>query len=121
LNVVWFWNLGAGATTLIEKLSSGLVAIGCMRKCIKLICGERVVSTIQVESPVCFIMDLPALGQFLATGYKGQIWIFDYSGKCVDCLASDSRENNPIWIVQQLSPEVVTPAWANGIIRHLQL
>lgn len=114
-------HLGAAATTLIETLSNGMVAVGCMGKCIKLFRSDHVVATVPVSSPVCFVADLPDRGQFLATGYRGQIWLFDYDGKCVDSLEADSRENNPVWNVQRVGTAVIAPAWANGTIRQLEL
>ncbi len=114
-------HLGAAATTLIETLSNGLLAVGCMGKCIKLLRRDSVVGSIPVESPVCFVADLPDRGQFLATGYRGQIWIFDYDGTLVDSMEADSRENNPVWNVQRPETGVIAPAWANGTVRLIEL
>lgn len=114
-------HLGAGATTLIAWLENGLLAVGCFGRCVKLLQGEHVVSSISVESPICFLLDLPERKQFLATGYKGQAWIFNYAGEQQDVFLLDSRENNPVWIGDRLAGGKIVLAWCNGTIRILKL
>ncbi len=119
--VEWQEKIGRGATTLINWLENGLLAVGCMFKSILLLYGFDVIQSIPVDSPVCFVMDLPGTGTFFATGYKGQIWRFDYAGRLVDEFILDSRENNPIWIAQPDSQNNMVFAWANGAIRTISM
>lgn len=118
--VIFDQHLGAGATTLVTWLPNETLAVGCMGKKICLLRYRKVIQVIDVEDPVCFIADLPDKGLFYATGYRGQIWVFDYQGRLVDQFTLDSRENNPIWIGQTLGPNQVVLAWANGMIRVIQ-
>ena len=97
------------------------MAVGCMLKSIFLLSGTDIVERIAVSSPVCFVMDLPGTGTFIATGYKGQIWRFDYTGQLVDEFVLDSRANNPIWIAQPDKARNVIFAWANGTIRTISM
>jgi outer membrane protein assembly factor BamB len=120
--IAWEQHLGAGAVTYIASLQSGMMAVGCMARCVKLFRGTEEVMSITVPSPVCFVQDLPVQWRFLATGYRGEIWVFDDNGKCVDEFTLDSRENNPIWIAQPVeSPTRIAFAWANGVIRIIDL
>jgi len=119
--IVFEENLGSGAITFSSLLSDGTLAIGSMGKKINLLKSEKVIRTIQVKSPVCFLIDIPELKYFLATGYKGQVWVFDYDGEKVDELLMEVRENNPIWIGQAIQDGRCVLAWANGDIRMIQI
>jgi hypothetical protein len=119
--IVWQQDLGIGATTIVSRLSNGLLAVGALNFKIALLENETLQRIIPTASPVCYLMDLPAKQSFVATGYKGQIWLYDYDGKLTDEFTLDNRENNPIWIAQPQSPETIVFAWANGTIRIIQV
>lgn len=119
--IVWQEDLGIGATTLVCALANGQLAVGGMNFKIALLNDGVIRQTISTPSPVCFVMDLPESKSFVVTGYKGQIWLFNYQGKLIDEFVSGSRENNPIWIVQSLAPDTAVFAWANGTIGTIQL
>jgi len=120
--VVHTSHQGAGGLTYVRRLSTGELVIGCFAKQLQILQGTRLRQRIQTDSPVCFIEDLPHLGVLVATGYKGQIWVFDYNGRLLDSFLGDAKENNPIWIATRCgSPSTMAFAWANGIIRVIDL
>jgi hypothetical protein len=110
-------HLGCGATTLICRLGRGRMAVGGMKGKIAILFNGLIERIIDVESPVCFIDKLPGQEIYFATGYRGQIWFFDYRGRMLDSFVLDAKKNNPIWIAQEYGPGHFAFAWANGIIR----
>ncbi len=121
-SVTWQADLAAGVVTLIANLSNGLRAVGCMGRSVKLFHDTELVRSIPVPSPVCFVMDLPTSNRLLATGYRGELWVFDRDGAMTDSFVLDTRENNPVWIVQPFGDgDRVAAGWANGVVRVLDL
>jgi outer membrane protein assembly factor BamB len=116
-------DLGAGSVTYLERLANGMMAVGCFGKKIFLLQDGRIVDEIPVESPVCFLRDLPHRGLLVATGYRGQVWVLNYQGVLQDKFLLDTKENNPVWTGTQWAgePDRMAFAWANGIIRVLEI
>ena len=116
-------DLGAGALTYLQWLANGELAVGCFSKKIFLLCDGKVTREILVESPVCFLRNIPHCGMLVATGYRGQVWLFNYNGVLQDKFLLDTKENNPVWVgvFSASQPNQMIFAWANGIVRVMEI
>ena len=118
--IVFSRNFGPGATTLISWLSSGLLAVGSLKKKVFLLDSSGgLTQTSSTLGGVCFVADLPHLEAFYVTDHDGRIWICSYKGQVLDRFELDVERNNPIWIAQWLDSNRIVFAWANGTIRVL--